>query len=281
MSPLRIEPSGQACGASVTGVDLNGSLSADLVAEIRAAWLAHQVLAFPDQHMDDAALARFTLALGQFGEDPFIAPIDAHPHILEVRREADEKTPLFAENWHSDWSFLPKPPSATILLGLEIPPAGGDTLFTNQYAAYAALPDATKAKIKGRNAWHSAALGYARDGAYGEKDQAAGRSMRIRPSDEAKKKHPHPIVRVHPETGRESLFVNMGYTIGIEGMADEEARPLLWELFQHQMRDEFVYRHQWRTGMLVMWDNRCVNHRATGGYEGHRRVLHRTTVAGP
>lgn len=281
MPQMQIEPSGQACGASVTGVDLAAPLSRETVSQIRAAWLAHQVLSFPDQRMDDAALARFTLALGRFGEDPFIAPIDAHPHILEVRREADEKTPLFAENWHSDWSFLPNPPSATILLGIEIPPTGGDTLFTNQYAAYEALPTATKAKIEGRSSWHSAALGYARDGAYGDKDQAAGRSMRIRPSDEAKKKHAHPIVRTHPETGRKSLFVNMGYTIGIEGMSDDEARPLLWDLFQHQMQDQFVYRHQWRPGMLVMWDNRCVNHRATGGYEGRRRVLHRTTVAGP
>jgi taurine dioxygenase len=265
----------------VTGVDLSAPLPPDVIAGIRTAWLSHQVLSFPDQRMGDDALARFTQALGRFGEDPFIAPIDAHPHILEVRREADETTPLFAETWHSDWSFLPTPPSATILLGLEIPPVGGDTLFANQYAAYDALPASAKTRIEGRNAWHSAALGYARDGAYGDKDQAAGRSMRIRPSDEAKKKHAHPIVRTHPETGRRSLFVNMGYAIGIEGMADSDARPLLWELFQHQMRDEYVYRHVWRPGMLVMWDNRCVNHRATGGYEGHRRVLHRTTVAGP
>jgi taurine dioxygenase len=103
--------------------------------------------------------------------------------------------------------------------------------------------------------------------------------MAIRYSDSALATQLHPIARVHPETGRTALFVSMGYTIGIDGMADAECMPLLMELFAHQSKPEFVYRHRWSPNMLVMWDNRCVNHAATGGYQGHRRLLHRITVA--
>lgn len=277
---MNIIPSGQACGATVTGVDLAGDLPRPLIADLRAAWLEHLVLAFPDQKLDDDGLERVTAAFGAFGEDPFIAPVAGRQHVLEIRRNADETTPLFAETWHSDWSFLTPPPAATLLHGRVIPPLGGDTLFANQYAAYDALADALKAKIEGRSAWHSAGRGYAPDGAYGDADQAAGRSMTIRPSVEARKKRLQPMVRVHPETGRKALFVNPGYTIGIEGMDEDEGWALLVDLFRHQTQDAFQYRHAWRPDMLVMWDNRCLLHRATGGYEGHDRVLHRTTVAG-
>lgn len=277
---MRVTPSGQACGATVTGVDLAADLSPATVGAIRTAWLAHLVLAFPDQKLDDDALERFTLAMGAFGEDPFIAPVPGRQHVLEIRREAEETTPLFAETWHSDWSFLDPPPQATLLHGRIIPPVGGDTLFADQYAAYEALADDLKAKVDGRNAWHSAARGYAPDGAYGDADQAAGRSMTIRPSVDARKRRLQPMVRTHPETGRKALFVNPGYTIGVDGMDEEEGWALLVDLFRHQTEDRFQYRHRWAPDMLVMWDNRCLLHRATGGYEGHRRVLHRTTVAG-
>ena len=137
-----VEPSGQACGATVRGVDLAGELSDALMADIRAAWLEHKVLAFADQQMDDDALERFSLAMGGFGEDPFFDPIEGRTNIAAILREADEQTPLFADNWHSDWSFLAKPPQATCLLAIEIPPVGGDTLFSNQAAAFAAMDEA-------------------------------------------------------------------------------------------------------------------------------------------
>lgn len=277
---MRVEPSGQACGATVTGVDLSGPLDASLIGAIRAAWLEHQVLAFPDQPLDDDGLERFTRAFGSFGEDPFIAPVPGRQHVLEVRRNADETTPLFAETWHSDWSFLTPPPAATVLHGRVIPPVGGDTLFANQYAAYEALADGLKAKIDDASAWHSAGRGYAPDGMYGDNDQKLGRSMTIRPSVEARKRRLQPMVRTHPETGRKALFVNPGYTIAIDGMDEEEGWALLVEIFQHQTEERFQYRHAWTPDMLVMWDNRCLLHRATGGYEGYDRVLHRTTVAG-
>jgi len=272
-----VTSSGQACGASVAGVDLSKPLAPDDVKAIRAAWLKHHVLAFPDQHMSDDDLERFTIAFGGFGHDPFIAPIPGRKHVISVQRLANEKSPLFAENWHSDWSFQARPPAGTCLYGITIPPIGGDTLFANQHAALDAMPKAMRAKLEGKMAIHSAKRAYAPEGQYGEKDK--GRSMDIRPSREAEKTQLHPLIRNHPETGREGLFSCFGYIIGIEGMPDEEAVPLLLELYQWQGRDEFQYRHKWKPNMLLMWDNRSVLHAATGGYDGHDRILHRTTIA--
>jgi len=274
---LTVSPSGQSCGATVTGVDLSGELTAKLIADIRAAWLQHKVLAFAGQQMDDDALERFTIAMGGFGEDPFFAPIKGRQNIAAILREADETSPLFAENWHSDWSFLAQPPSGTCLLAVDIPPTGGDTLFANQIAAFNALTPERQEFLRGLTAIHSAQLAYAPDGSYGEKD--TGRSMDIRPDESARATQTHSLVQRHPETGEEALYSTLGYIIGIEGMDQADAIALLSELAQWQSRDEFVYRHRWEPDMLVMWDNRSVLHKATGGYEGHRRELHRTTIA--
>ena len=274
---MQIQPQTGSIGALVHGVDLSKPQTAGQIAALRACWLEHKVLAFPDQALSIEALERFATTIGPFGVDPYFESIPGHSHVAEIRREADETTPLFAESWHSDWSFLAAPPAATVLYGSIIPPIGGDTLFADQYAAWDALPAATQVALKERRGVHSARRGYSRAGLYGEKDR--GRSMAIKYSDDALATQLHPIARVHPETGRIALFVNMGYTIGIEGMSDAEAAPLLAELFAHQVKPEFVYRHRWTPQMLVLWDNRCVIHAATGGYQGHRRLLQRVTVA--
>lgn len=276
---IEVTPSGQACGATVRGVDLSQPLDDATVAELRSAWLEHHVLSFPDQPMDDDDLERFTTAFGGFGDDPFIAPIAGRDHVIAVERVADETAPLFAENWHSDWSFQERPPSGTCLRSLVVPPTGGDTLFANQHAALDAMPASLRERLDGLMAIHSARGGYAPDGFYGDDDQAKGRSMAIRPSSEAMATQLHSIIREHPETGRLGLFSCFGYIIGIDGMDDADAGPLLGELYGHQSQDAFVYRHAWEPDMLVMWDNRSVLHRATGGYDGHHRLLHRTTVA--
>ena len=265
------------CGAEVRGVDLGRPLSEAQVKAVRAAWLEHLVLAFPDQPLGVADLERVALTIGPYGDDPYFDAIAGHPHVAQVRREPDEKTSLFADNWHSDWSFLAHPPAGTLLFGNIIPPVGGDTLFANQYRAWDALPAALKAPLQGRLGVHSARRGYAPQGRYGKDD--VGRSMAIRYDESALATQLHPIARVHPETGRTALFVSPGYTIGIDGLPDDEAQPLLLELFKHQGREEFVYRHRWAADMLVLWDNRCLVHAATGGYEGHRRLLHRITVS--
>jgi len=276
---MRVDPSGEACGATVSGIDLTGALDPALVADIRAAWLEHRVLAFRNQSMDDDALERFTLAMGGFGEDPFFAPLPGRRNIAAIRREAEETGPLFAENWHSDWSFLARPPAGTCLLAIDIPPTGGDTLFADQHAAWKALPESRKRELDGLTAIHSARYAYAPHGTYGEKDK--GRSMDIRPSDAALATQTHPLIATHPETGRRGFFSAFGYIIGIAGMPNDEALPLLRELYEWQTRDEFVHRRRWEPNMLVLWDNRAVLHKATGGYQGHRRELHRTTVAAP
>lgn len=274
---LTVEPSGQACGARVTGIDLRRALEPGQLAEMRAVWLEHHVLSFPDQGLDDDDLERFTLACGGFGNDPFFTPIPGRTHIAAIRREADEQSPLFAENWHTDWSFQARPPSGTCLNAVDIPAHGGDTLYANQHLAWETLPDARKADLADLIAVHSARLAYAPDGSYGAKD--AGRSMDIRPDESARARQTHPLVPAHPETGRRGFYSTLGYIVGIEGMEDSQAFPLLLELQQWQSDDRFVYRHHWEPGMLVLWDNRSVLHRATGGYEGHRRELHRTTIA--
>jgi len=275
---IAVQPSGQVCGARVTGVDLARPLDAATVGEIRAAWLEHHVVAFPDQQLSDDDLERFTQYFGPFGDDPYIAPIPGREHVIAVRRRADETSPLFAENWHSDWSFQERPPDGTVLYGVTIPPYGGDTLYADQHAALDAMPADLRERLDGLQAVHSARGGYAPAGMYGTKDQQTDRSMDIRPSDDALATQLHPVIRAHPETGRLGVFGCIGYIIGFDGMADDEALPLLLELHAWQTRDQFVYRHRWEPGMLVMWDNRSVLHRATGGYEGHARELHRTTI---
>jgi len=274
---LSFEPTGSACGARVTGVDLTSPLEEAAVAELRAGWLEHHVLVFPDQSIDDDDLERFALYFGPFGHDPFFGPIPGREHIAAIRRDADETSPLFAENFHSDWSFQEKPPQGTVLRSVVTPPSGGDTLFANQHAAYEAMPAELRERISGLRAIHSARLPYSKEGTYGEGDQAA-RSMDIRPSDEALAEFVHPLVLEHPETGRPAVFSTLGYIVGLEGMAQEEAIPLLKEVYDWQTREEVIYRHAWEPDMLVLWDNRSVLHAATGGYEGHDRLLHRTTI---
>jgi alpha-ketoglutarate-dependent taurine dioxygenase len=273
---LRVEPSGESCGALLRGVDLSRPHSSAEIDAIRQAWLKHQVIGICEQDLQISDLERFARALGPEGDDPFIASIAGHPRVVEVRREANETTPVFAEAWHSDWSFLEFSPAGTLLYGKVIPPVGGDTLFANQYAAYDALSTAMKSRIAGLQAIHSARRSYSPDGVYGERDK--GRSMAIRYSERAMATQLHPMVRRHPETGRTALFINLGYTVGIDGMSEPDATALLTELFTHQSRPEFVYRHRWSPGLLTLWDNRCLLHTATGGYQGHQRLLWRITI---
>ena len=153
---LEITPSGGVLGAEVRGIDLTRPLGEEALREVRAAWLEHHVLAFPDQAMDDDDLERFTIALGGFSPDPFFNPIAGREHIAAVSRRADEQAPLFAEGWHSDWSFLATPPAGTCLMAVTIPPEGGDTLFSNQHLALEQMPTALRARSNGGSPRRSA-----------------------------------------------------------------------------------------------------------------------------
>jgi taurine dioxygenase len=153
---IQVTPSGQACGATVIGVDLSHALDATTLRAVRAAWLEHHVLAFPGQTLSDADLERIVLSFGVFGSEPYFGTIEGSEHVVALTRKADEKAPLFAENWHSDWTFMPEPPIGTCLYSLVIPPVGGDTGFTNQQKALAQMPAALRARLEGRIALHSA-----------------------------------------------------------------------------------------------------------------------------
>jgi taurine dioxygenase len=277
-----ITPSGQACGATVRGVDLASPLDARTVDEIRDAWLTHHVVAFPDQEMSDDDLERFTLSFGDFGHDPFIESIDGREHVIAVHRRSDETAPVFAASWHSDWSFQETPPAATCLYGIAIPPVGGDTLFANQHLAAELLPDDLRNRVEGLTAVHSAGVAYGRGGIYGDAEADAGveRAMRIVTSDDADASQTHPLICRHPENGRAAFLSCLGYIRGFEGMDDAQSAELLLEIHRWQTQEQFRYRHRWEPNMLVMWDNRSVLHMATGGFDGYERLLHRTTVAG-
>ncbi|MGD8416457.1 MAG: TauD/TfdA family dioxygenase [Pseudomonadales bacterium] len=275
---LNVAVTDGSCGAVVTGVDLSTQLSHALISEIRGAWLEHLVLVFPDQHLTDPDLVRFAECFGGVGDDPYFESIAADNPVVALTRRADERAPVFAESWHSDWSFKACPPIGTALYSLVIPPVGGNTDFINQQRALAEMPDELRRRLEGRVALHSAAAAYAPEGAYGIREQGSDRSMKILYSEDARDVNAHPFIRRHPESGRETLFGCMGYIVGVEGMAEDEARALIGELYAWQTREAFRYSHRWAPGMLVLWDNRSVLHRANGGYDGYARELHRITI---
>ena len=280
MPKLHITPSGQACGATVEGVDLAQPLDAPTIEAIREAWLQHHVLAFPQQQLSDPDLVRITRYFGELGDDPYFVPISDNNPVVALTRRADEQAPVFAESWHSDWSFKTHPPIGTCLYSLVVPPVGGDTSFANQQLAVARMPAELRARLDGKIALHSAAAAYGPDGTYGTKDQGSDRTMQILYSEAALETERHAIINAHPESGAETLFSTVGYICAIEGMEQDQAQQLILDLYAWQIREEFQYTHKWQPNMFVMWDNRSVLHRANGGYDGYARDLHRTTIAG-
>lgn len=275
----RVSANPSGFGAAITGLDISRPLPPPVLAAVKQAFADHSVVWFPDQPLTHDQLEAFTLQFGGFGWDPYVKPMEGRPHILEVRRDAEEKASPFGGAWHSDWSFQENPPAATLLHSKVVPPVGGDTLYADGYGAWEALDPAMQEKLKGLRAVHSAGRPYGANGLYA--NEAEGhRSMTILYSAEADKEWVHPIARVHPDSGRTALFINPIYTVGIEGWTEAESDALLKDLFGLMLEQRFVYRHKWAPNMLTMWDNRCALHCATGGYDGHDRIMHRTTVAG-
>ena len=263
------------------GVEVSDFSLADLTREnisfLRSKWVEYGLIVFPKLSLSHDEFKDFALSFGDFGDDPFISSLPDYPNIAEIKRSANEKATPFGGTWHSDWSFMKKPPSATLLHSKIIPPVGGNTLFANTEKSFAALPEEMKNKLRNLKVIHSAKIPYADDGFYAlEKEE---RSMKILPSKEAKATFSHPMVKIHPETNKECLFINPVYTINIEGFSEDESQQLLWELYEHMIQEQFVYEHVWNEDMLIMWDNRTVMHQATGGYDGYDRLLHRITLA--
>jgi taurine dioxygenase len=275
---LTVRALASACGAEVTGVDLRRFTASDHTAIVKA--LAdHSVLFFRDQELQPEDQVEITQRFGSLLRVPYIKHLDEHPDIIAVLKEADEQQiSTFGGTWHSDFSFLPAPPSLTLLYALELPDVGGDTLWSSQYAAYDALSDGLKRML---DPLHSIHTGWPHGAKGPGPDVPVSRSIgMVRNDPSADREVIHPVVRVHPVTGRKALFVNPVYTQQFEGMTQDESRPLLQYLFDHSTKAEFTCRLRWAPGTLTVWDNRCLLHLAINDYDGSRRLLHRTTVCG-
>lgn len=268
-------PVAGALGADVEGVDLSADLPDEVVAEIRQALLDHQVVFFRGQSLAEEALMAFGRRFGDLLVHPNLMKAGPHPEVIHIRKEPAD-TRVVGEDWHADTTCLECPPMAGILYALETPPAGGDTMFANQYLAYEALSDGMRALLDGMKAVHNDTRV-----AGPNVGVNVGRSSRVRDDDEWRPTESvHPVVRTHPETGRKGLFVNISYTRRFEDMTEAESAPLLDFLFEHAARPEFTCRFRWEPGSVAFWDNRCVNHIAVNDYYGYRRDMRRVQVAG-
>jgi taurine dioxygenase len=270
---VRVSPLGAGLGAEIGGVDLAGDLSDAMVAEIRQAWLDNLVVFFRDQDLEPDAFLAFARRIGDPVEYPFVKGIEGYPEIIAVTK-LPEETVNFGGIWHSDTTYLERPPMATLLVAREVPPDKGDTMFANMYAAYEALSPGLQETLAGLRGVSSSALA----------DVSKTREDRIREqgSDAVATEYEavHPVVRTHPETGRKCLYVNVAHTARFDGWTEAESRPLLQFLFEHSVRPEFTCRFRWRPGSLALWDNRCAMHNPINDYNGHLRSMHRITLAG-
>jgi taurine dioxygenase len=269
---LKVRRIAGALGAEVSGIDLAKPLSEPQTAEIRRAWLEHQVLFFRDQPLSPAQFMAFAERFGEPVEYPLVNGIEGFPKIIEVKKLEHERV-NFGGIWHSDTTYLEQPPMASMLLARELPPFGGDTLFASMYLAYEALSPGMQRMLEGLKAVNSSTKANA----------SRTREDRIKTSGREGSGEfvaEHPIVRTHPETGRKALFVNPGHTVRIAGMTEEESAPILEYLYQHQIRPEFTCRFVWQPGSIAFWDNRCAQHNPVNDYHGYRRLLHRITLAG-
>lgn len=274
---ISVKPYAGSMGAEIFDVDLRDP-GDEAIAEIRQAILDHLVVFIPGQSLEIEDLEAFTQKLGPFGDDPYLFNVEDHPNVVRLLKEADEASPvIFAQAWHTDWSFADAPPSFTCLYGKDIPEFGGDTLYANMYLAYETLSDVMKNMLDGLQAIHSAARGYGPDA---EILNTVLENMTIKTSETALAKRTHPLVRTHPETGRKSLFINPSYVVGIEGMHPDESNALLSYLYEHATHPAFTCRFRWSAGTLAIWDNRCTMHQPIADYHGLRREMYRTTVAG-
>ena len=258
-----------ALGAEVRGVDLGGELDADTVARIRAAWLEHLVLVFPDQRLTPEGQVDFAR---RFGEATTAHPVDPalddHPQVLPV-----DSTRERTDFWHTDVTFMARPPMASMLYSVVVPDAGGDTMFANMRLAYDTLAEPLQRVCDELVAYHYAAP-YAKAVAAGEGKEWDGAPVREMVPVE------HPVVRVHPETGRRALFVSPGFTIGIKGFPGRQSADFLRMLYKHATQPELLFRHRWEPGTLVFWDNRATMHYGVNDYGDARRVMHRVTLRG-
>jgi taurine dioxygenase len=266
---IDVRPITGSLGAELFGVDL-GTLDDDQFAEIHRAFVEFHVIFFRDQTLDPDAYLAFARRWGDIMLYPYMEGLPNHPEILEIlKTELDTYT--FGNQWHTDSSFLPIPPKATMLYALEVPPAGGDTAFANMHQAYDALSAGLQRVLSDLRVLNVGDQKVPRfKELHGMKQQDPG-DVAVRAV--------HPAIRTHPDTGRPALWVG-AHSVEFEGLTAEESAPLLDYLKQHGVRPEFSCRVRWREGTVGIWDNRCVQHYAIDDYAGIRRRMHRITIAG-
>jgi taurine dioxygenase len=277
---IEINPFDGAVGAEVIGLDLSQPLAADDFRRIHRAHLDHHVIVFRDQHITPEQQIAFSRRFGPLQIHVLHQfHLQGHPEILVVSNVVENGKPIGLGDaghfWHSDLSYKETPSLGSLLHAQELPAEGGDTLFANMHLAWDTLPEHLRGAIEGRTAEHTYLAKYAE----------LQRRSPWRPNLSAEqiaevKPVVHPMVRTHPETGRKALFVSEHFTTRITGLPDAESHALLQELFNHSVRDEHLYRHQWRDHDMVFWDNRSLMHLAAGTPDHLRRKMYRTTVEG-
>ena len=274
MTPsLKIRRTAGALGAELSGVDLSQDLPDTTIAAIRQALVDHQVIFFRDQALTPQRQTAFGARFGPLNIHPYVTGMAEHPAVMEVVKEPQDRI-NFGGGWHSDMSFLESPAIGSILYAVETPEVGGDTLFASQAAAFEALSPGLQTTLEGLSAVHSAAREYSSQGASAQKRK----SMAIAEADGLVGEYVHPMVLVHPESGRKALYVNPAFTLRIEGWKTRESMALLTYLFEHCRYEGFTTRFSWAPGSVAFWDNRSVWHFALNDYPGQRRHMRRVTV---
>ncbi|KAA0017501.1 taurine dioxygenase [Salinicola corii] len=285
---LDVKPTAGAIGAEISGLDLGTPLSARQWDEFNLAFQEYQVLFFYDQQLTRDQHLSLGRRFGELHIHPMTPGPEGYPEIFPIHADANSsndvreirqgrRRAINGNHWHSDVSCDEEPPLGSLLYLHEVPPVGGDTLFASGYAAFEALSPAMQTFLTGLKSRHSGEENY--------KLRYAGRQAQDRSAygfqnGQTYPEAIHPVVRTHPETGRQALFVNPGFTAEIVDLAPAESRALLDFLYHHQTQPEFTVRFRWKPNTLAIWDNRCVLHRAIYDYAGQTRSGERVTIKG-
>jgi taurine dioxygenase len=272
--PFQIKPLTPAIGAVIEGVDLAQPLSDDLLGAIRQGLLDHKVIFFEDQHITPVQHRDFAARFGQLHTHPLYPGVPEAPELFILDNHAGN--PTDNDSWHTDVTFIETPPMASILYAKSLPALGGDTLWSDMKAAYEALSPAMRDFLSGLDAVHDFARGFPTRGIVANAAGAAKHAEEVA-------KHPpvlHPVVRTHPETGADGLFVNYGFTERIKGLRRKESDAILAMLFAHIQQPEFLVRWRWSANAVAFWDNRVTQHYAVNDYLPNRRIMNRATVLG-
>ena len=260
------------CGVKIHGLDVR-TASDGAVGTIRQAVFDHGVVFLEDQKLDPESQIAFARRIAPIVVNRYFPKTERWPEIAKVEK-AETQTSNIGGGWHTDHSYDTIPAMGSVLLAVETPPTGGDTLFADMYAAYDALDAEMQARLVGLTARHASAHVFGEGGGYAATD---------RPELSGHAETPeavHPVVITHPGSGKKALYVNPSFTREIVGMPADESQALLSALYAHAMRREFVGRFSWRPGSMAIWDNRCTWHYALNDYHGHRRLMHRITLDG-